>query len=95
VRAKIAARRGRPHTGSAHAALLDEQDLRRPPSPAELSSPNDRKAAQVVAAGGGIAAVIERTGLRTHENLLRLINPAILKHAVKNDAAAAATEPTK
>ena len=39
--------------------------------------------------------MIEITGLRTHENLLRLIDPAILKHAVKNDAAAAATEPTK
>jgi hypothetical protein len=39
--------------------------------------------------------VLEITGLRTHENLLRLIDPAILKHAVKNDAAAAATEPAK
>jgi hypothetical protein len=95
VRAKIAARRDRPGSRGAFAVFLDEQDLRRPPSRAELSSPNDRTAAQVVAAGGGIEAVLEITGVRTHGNLLRLINPATLKDAVKNDAAAAATEPTK
>jgi len=37
--------------------------------------------------------VIEATGLRTRENVLRLIDPAILEQALQNDAApAAATE---
>jgi hypothetical protein len=36
--------------------------------------------------------VIETTGLRTRQNIRRLIDPQILKQALKNDAAAAATE---
>jgi hypothetical protein len=51
---------------------------------------NDRKAAHVVADGGGIEAVIETTGLRTRENILRLIDRQILKQALKKDAATAA-----
>jgi len=38
-------------------------------------------------------AVIEATGLRTSENVLRLIDPEILKQAVQNDAAPAAATP--
>jgi hypothetical protein len=34
--------------------------------------------------------VLEITGLRTSENVLRLIDPQILKQALNNDAAAAA-----
>ena len=91
ARAKIAARRHRPGAGSAFAAFLDEQDLRRPPTRAELHSGNDHRAARVVSAGGGIAAVIEATGLRTRENILHLIDPQILKQALHNDDAPAAT----
>ena len=35
-------------------------------------------------------AVIEATGLRTRENVLRVIDPAILEEARQNDAALAA-----
>jgi hypothetical protein len=69
--------------------------VRRPPTRAELSSANDRKAGQVVASGGEIEAVIEITGLRGRENILRLIDPAILKQAIANAAAAATGEPAK
>jgi hypothetical protein len=99
ARAKIAARCDRPQCR--YAVWLDEQDLRRPLTRADLYSQNDRKAARVVAAGG-IEAVIEATGLRTRENLLGLIDPAILKQAVQNDkqadqndATPAATEPAE
>lgn len=77
-----------------YARWLDEQDARRPPSRAELESAADRAAAEAVAAGGGIEAIIEATGLRTRENVLTLIDPAILEHAGRNDTAhAAAAEP--
>jgi hypothetical protein len=48
---------------------------------------SDELAAAAVGAGGGIQDVIERTGLRTLKNVLRLIDPAILKHARENDHA--------
>jgi hypothetical protein len=57
---------------------------------AELRSRNDQLAAQAVAAGGGVEAVIEATGLRTRVNVLRLIDPLILVQALDNDAASAA-----
>ena len=49
VQARIAARRQRP---SAYEAWLDERDLRRPLTRAELYSPNDDTAACIVSAGG-------------------------------------------
>jgi hypothetical protein len=93
VQARIAARR---HHPSAYEAWLDERDLRRPLTRAELYSPNDDTAARIVAAGGGIQAVVEATGLRTRENVLGVIDPAILVRAFGNDAAAtAACEPDR
>lgn len=74
----------------AYAAWLDERDARVPLTRADLYSRNDDTAARIVAAGGGMQAVIEATGLRTRENVLRLIDPAILEEARQNDAAAAA-----
>jgi len=66
---------------------------RPPPTHNDLYSQNDHKAARVVELGGGIEAVTEITGLRTRENVLRLIDQAILEQALQNDAAtAAATE---
>jgi lambda repressor-like predicted transcriptional regulator len=62
------------------AALARAQDLR---------SQNDELAERAVEAGGGIEAVIEATGLRTRENVLRAIDPAILVRAFDNDAASA------
>ena len=77
----------------AYAEWLDERDARVPLIHADLHSRADQAAARAVAAGGGIQAVIEATGLRTRENVLALIDPAILAGAQKNDAAPApATE---
>ncbi len=70
-----------------YAAWLDERDARVPLTRADLHSAADKAADRVVAAGGGIEAVIEATGLRMRENVLRLIDPAILKRARQNDAA--------
>jgi hypothetical protein len=66
------------------AALARAQDLR---------SRNDELAERAVEAGGGIEAVIEATGLRTRENVLRAIDSTILVHAFDNDAASAAGPP--
>jgi len=56
---------------------LDERDLRRPLTRAELWSTADEIAAGVVARGGGMQAVIEATGFH-RENVVRGIDPAIL-----------------
>ena len=45
---------------------------------------------------GRTEAIVEATDLRTHENVLRLIDPAILVRAFTNNAAAAPTaEPSR
>ena len=54
---------------------------------------SDERAARVVAAGGGMQAVIEATGLRTLENVVHLIDPAILKQALDNDVLERALHP--
>jgi hypothetical protein len=69
-----------------HEAWLDERDARLPPTRADLHSRSDEIAARVVAAGGGIEAVIEANGLRTRENAAELIDPAILTRAFDNDS---------
>jgi hypothetical protein len=75
---------------------LDERDTARPLTRAELHSQSDDTAAAVVASGGGIEAIVEATDLRTRENVLRLIDPAILVRAFANDTAAhAAAEPNR
>jgi hypothetical protein len=86
VRAVVAertSRRRRPR--SEFGAWLDERDERRPLTRADLHSQNDETAARVVAAGGGMQDVIDATDLRTIENVVGLIDPAILKHAYDND----------
>jgi hypothetical protein len=67
-------------------ALARAQDLR---------SRNDELAAGAVEAGGGVEAVIEATGLRTRENVLRAIDPTILVRAFDNAAAGAAGPPDR
>jgi len=73
---------------SRYAEWLDERDARRPLTRADLRSGGDDLAERAVAAGGGMEAVLEATGLRTRENVLRVIDPAILVRAFANDAAA-------
>jgi len=75
---------------SSYEAWLDERDARLPLTRAELRSGSDQLAERAVASGGGIEAVVEATGLRSRENVLRLIDPAILVRAFDNEAAAAA-----
>jgi hypothetical protein len=85
-----------PRRRTAYEAWLDEHDARRPWTRADLRSQSDDLAERAVAAGGGIEAVLEATGLRTRENVLRLIEPTILVRALENEAAAeAAAEPER
>jgi hypothetical protein len=91
-RAAAAASAHRPRR-SAYAAWLDERDTRLPLLRADLRSRSDELAARAVEAGGGIEAVIEATGLRTRENALRAVDPAILVRAFDNAAASAAALP--
>jgi len=58
----------------------------------DLHSGHEHAAARAVLAGGGMQAVIEASGLRSLENVLRLIDPAILARARQNDARAPAPE---
>jgi hypothetical protein len=70
---------------SEYANWLDDRDHSRPLSRRDLWSTNDELAAEVTAAGGGIAAGIEATRLKTEENVRRLIDAEIVVEADKND----------
>ncbi len=78
---------------SSFEAWLDAHDARRPLTRADLYSESDEIAARVVAAGGGMQAVIDATGLRTRENVVGLIDPAILTRALDNDVLEQAQPP--
>ena len=65
---------------------LNEHDMPLPTTRTDNRSRNDDKAAQVVAEGGGMEALIEGTGLRTAENVVRGIDPRIVEQAFQNDA---------
>jgi hypothetical protein len=80
-------------TRSPYETWLDEHDSRRPLLPEDLRSQSDELAERAVETGGGIAAVIEATGLRTLENVVRRIDPAILVRAYDNDAVTRAFAP--
>ena len=67
-------------------AWLDERDRRVPLTRADLHSGHDKTAARVVEAGGGLEDIITATDLRTRENVLNLVDPAILEQARQNDA---------
>jgi hypothetical protein len=88
--AAAATRSGLPRRASPSSAWLDQHDARVPLSRAELGTPADVKAAAAVAAGGGMQAVIEATGLRSEKNVLARIDPAILERARYNDTTPAA-----
>jgi hypothetical protein len=90
ARTVLAAGRPAGRRRSGYGAWLDERDARLPLIGVDLYSRNDEAAASVVAAAGGIEAVIEATGLRTRENVLKVIDPVILTRALDNDAAATA-----
>lgn len=78
---------------SAYEAWLDERDAAMPLTRADLHSQLDDIAARVVAAGGGMQAVLDDTDLRTLENVVRSIDPAILKQALDNDVLKQAQPP--
>jgi len=81
--AEIASRVRRPRTD--HELWLDERDAAMPLTRVDLYSHDEETAARVVAAGGGMQAVIAATDLRTRENVLDVIDPAILVRALDND----------
>jgi hypothetical protein len=88
-RARAAARERSSRRGrvrSPEQAWLEERDARQPLTRSDLHSRADEAAAGVVAAGGGGEAVIEATGLRTFENVARLIDPVIVRRALDNDS---------
>jgi hypothetical protein len=89
----VAAARLRPPPRSPYAAWLERRDAALPLLRADLRSRSDDLAAAAVEAGGGIEAVVETTRLQTRDNVLRLIDPAILVRAFANDEAARATAP--
>jgi hypothetical protein len=79
---------------SPYEVWLDNRAARRPLIRTDLRSGNDELAGRVVTEGGGLQEIIEVTGLRTRENVLRLIDPVTLVEALDNEAAArAAAEP--
>jgi hypothetical protein len=87
-RARAAAREvssRRRRARSPEQAWREERDARQPLTRSDLHSRADEAAARVVAAGGGSEAVIEVTGLRTLENVARLIDPVIVTRAFDND----------
>jgi hypothetical protein len=86
-------KRRRPRDG--YEAWLDERDARMPWTRADLRTGHDETAAKVVAEGGGIQGVIDATDLRTLENVIRSIDPAILTQAYDNDAIAKVHSPTE
>jgi len=67
-------------------AWLDERDRRRPLTRADLRCQLDDIAERVIGQGGGMQEVLEATGLRSLENVVKCIDPAILKGAYDNDA---------
>jgi len=81
--AEIASRGRRPRTD--YDLWLDARDAAMPLTRVDLYSQDEETAARVVAAGGGMQAVIAATDLRTRENVLGLIDPAILVRALDND----------
>ena len=71
---------------------LNEHDLPLPTTRTD-NRRNDDKAAQVVAEGGGMEALVEVTGSRTAENVDRGIDPRIVEQALQNDALRRAQPP--
>jgi hypothetical protein len=67
----------------------DTQEARLKRTRARLQSGHDRLAARALAADGGMEELVEATGLRTRENLVRLVDPALVEQARRNDAARA------
>jgi lambda repressor-like predicted transcriptional regulator len=65
---------------------LDANDAPRGRTSREQYSESDCTAAAVVASGGGVEEVIKATGLRTLENVLRNIDPQVIRAALEADA---------
>ncbi len=71
---------------SGYQGWLDERDAPRGPSSRYRFSASDDLAEPVVEAGGGVEQVIDATGLRSRENVLRNIDFQIMRRALANDA---------
>lgn len=62
---------------------------------ADLHTGHDQTAARVVAEGGGLQAIIDATDLRSLDNVVRIIDPAILSRAYDKDAIAKTRPPAE
>jgi DNA-binding transcriptional MocR family regulator len=69
---------------SEYEVWLDQRDAPRYLSSKERVNTHGELAEKVVSAGGGVDEVIEVTGLRTWQNVYRLINPQVLVRALAN-----------
>jgi hypothetical protein len=69
---------------SEYEVWLDQREAPRYLSSKDRVSVNDELGEKVVSAGGGVEEVIEATGLRTWQNVYRLVNPQILVRAMAN-----------
>jgi hypothetical protein len=78
-------KRRRVYPADSYEAWLDERDARRPLTRADLRSQLDEIAEAAVAEGGGMQEVLEATDLRSFENVVHSIDPAILTQALDND----------
>jgi len=76
--------RSAPRRASEHEAWLDQRDAPRYLSSKERMSISDELAETAVSAGGGLEEVIEATGLRTWQNVYRLINAQVVARALAN-----------
>jgi hypothetical protein len=71
--------------GSDYEDWLDQRDAPRGLTSKERWSHNDQLADQVVSAGGGIAELIEATGLPTRMAVYQSIDPQLVSRALRND----------
>jgi hypothetical protein len=78
-------KRRRVYPADSYEAWLDERDARRPLTRADLRNQFDEIAEAVIAEGGGMHEVLEATDLRSVENVVQCIDPAILRQALDND----------
>jgi hypothetical protein len=79
----------KPLEGSQPSDYVDWLNLRDAPrglTSRQRYSANDDVAKTVVDAGGGVEQVIQATGLRSRENVVRNIDPQIMRDALANDA---------
>jgi hypothetical protein len=75
----------RPSNQPGYLGWLDDRDAPKGLSSRERFSMSDDLAEPIVEAGGGVEQVIDATGLRTPENVLRNVDSQTMRRAIAND----------